>query len=122
MRDFDDILAIDPLYILLGPKIFELLHRPDPPPIDVITGRVQDAVKHMSAQDKVSVHTPGIDPARTEKVRELSRLRALLCWRGFAPINWCLEPAWERVRHGSWRGRLRGGTRKPSNLVGCMWR
>ena len=29
MRDFDDILAIDPLYILLGPKIFELLHRPE---------------------------------------------------------------------------------------------
>jgi len=70
----------------------------------------------------VSVHTPGIDPTRTEEVREPSRLLGLLCWRGFAPINWCWGPVWERVRHGSWRGRLRGGNRKPSNLVGCKWR
>ena len=69
-----------------------------------------------------TVHTPGIDPARTEEVREPSRLLGSLCWRGFAPINWCWGPVWERVRHGSWRGRLRGGSRKPSNLVGCKWR
>jgi hypothetical protein len=55
MPILDDIVAIDPLYVLLGPKIFELLHRPDPPPIDVITARVQDAVKHMSADDKKAV-------------------------------------------------------------------
>ena len=77
---------------------------------------------HPFVTDAVSVHTPGIDPARTEKVREPSRLPELLCWRGFAPINWCWGPAWERVRHGSWRGRLRGGTRKPSGLAGCKWR
>ena len=70
----------------------------------------------------VTVHTPDIDPARTEEVREPSRLLGLLWWRGFAPINWCWGPVWERVRHGSWRGRLRGENRKPSNLVGCKWR
>ena len=55
MLKLDEYLAIDPLYILLGSKLFELLHRPDPPPIDVITARMQDAVKRMSAEDKQAV-------------------------------------------------------------------
>ena len=50
--------------------------------------------------NKVSVHAPGIDPSRTEEVREPSRLLGILCWRGFAPINWCWGPVWERVQIG----------------------
>ncbi len=65
---------------------------------------------------------PSIEPIRTRYVREPLRFLQLLCWRGFAPFNWCWEPVWERVRHGSWRGRLRGGNQKPNDLAECKWR
>jgi hypothetical protein len=43
-----------------------------------------------------------------ERRDEPSRLPQLQSWRGFALINWCWGPVWERVRHGSSRGRLQG--------------
>ena len=71
MFDRYDILAIDPLALILSPEVYVRLHLPDPPPLDFIASRVKDAVSLMKAEDKkralIAVKTLGAYARAMEK-------------------------------------------------------
>ncbi|MBV9494754.1 MAG: hypothetical protein JOZ54_10955 [Acidobacteria bacterium] len=47
-----ELLAVDPLSLLLSPSVYIRLTLPDPPPIEVLTSQFRELVRNMDVAER----------------------------------------------------------------------